>query len=125
MQIACSFLLPLRAVGRHCAITMFSAPRPSSWCVLSSQTQFPPRRPVRNFAALCAYFTTGKSVFSSSSAQRCLVRVHGLCGRHNSGILREDADTNCVQMLEGSIFPTVSRPRGLWASLRYPVQIAG
>ena len=33
------------------------------------------------------------------------MRVHGLCGRHNSGILREDADTNCVLMLERSISP--------------------
>ena len=73
--------------------------------MLSSLTQFPPGRYVGNFAAFCAYFTIGKSVSSSSSAPGCLVRVHGLCGRHNSGALREDAVTDCVPFLQVSIFP--------------------
>ena len=99
----CFFFLPLRAVGVAASSRFFGSA--SSWRVLSSQTQFPPGRYVRNFAAFGAYFTIGKSVSSSSSVQGCLVRVHGLCGRHNSGVLREGAVTDCVPFLEVSIFP--------------------
>ena len=51
------------------------------------------------------------------------MRVHGFCGLHNSDVNREDAVTDCVPFLEVSIFPllTISRPCGLWASMRYPV----
>ena len=66
----------------------------SSCNVLSSQTQFPPGRQVRNFAAFYSYFTIGKSVSSSSSAQGAWC-VYTVCG-----VLREDAITNCVLMLE-------------------------
>ena len=69
------FFSPLRAVG-VAAPSRFFGPS-SSWSVLSSQTQFPPGRFVRNFAAFCAYFTIGKfRVFLLSSAG-----VLGACTR--------------------------------------------
>ena len=42
----------------------------SSWSVLSSQTQFPLGRHVRNFAAICIYLTIGESVSSFFSVKR-------------------------------------------------------
>ena len=65
---------------------------------------------IQNGFSAARYFTIGKSASSSSSEQGCLVRVHGLCGRHNSGVSREDAVTDQVPFFEVpiSLFPALA-----------------
>ena len=83
------FLSPLRAVAslRHLDLL---APRPPGVC---SRVRHGFHHDVRwEISRLSALISTiGKSVSSSSSVQGGLVRAHGLCGRHISGVFREDA----------------------------------
>ena len=88
MQIACSFLLPLRAVGVIAPSRFF---RLLVLLVYALRHSF--HQDVQDEIS---------QLYALITAQRCLVRV-----------LRSDA--------REIDFSTVSRPRGLWASMRHPI----
>ena len=110
----CRRIVALAGCRRLCVITIFLPLVVLEWALESDAVSTGTL--LLEISLLSALISTiGKSVSSSSSVQGSLVRVHGLCGRHNSGVFGEDAvrDRFCHYF-------TPSRAVGVDAPHRFP-----